>query len=64
VGRGAAQYFNPEDVTSLVTQLTEVCNTKDLANDMRTKGFARAKDYSWDITAEKTIETYKKVTQK
>ncbi len=61
VGGDAAQYFDPEDQESLVTVLSEVLNNNDAADTMRIKGSKRVKMYSWEDTARKTLETYKKV---
>ena len=62
VGGDAARYFDPESIPSLVERLAEVVEDKALAEDMRTKGFNRSKLFSWENTALKTIETYKKVS--
>jgi glycosyltransferase involved in cell wall biosynthesis len=61
VGGDAAQYFDPENQESLVTALSEVLNNNDAADHMREKGLERVKLFSWDDTAQKTLETYKKV---
>jgi glycosyltransferase involved in cell wall biosynthesis len=61
VGGNAVRYFNPESVSSLVENLTEVLEDKELAGSMRIKGFDRVKLFSWKNTALKTVETYKKV---
>lgn len=61
VGGDAARYFDPESVLSLAEKLAEVVEDKALADNMRTKGFNRSKLFSWENTALKTIETYKKV---
>jgi len=60
VGGDAARYFDPASVSNLVEILTEVLEDSSLANDMRTDGLNRLKLFSWDNTALKTIETYKK----
>ena len=61
VGGNAARYFNPESISSLVENLSEIIKDKELAGSMRTKGFDRVKLFSWKHTALKTVETYKKV---
>ena len=60
VGGDDARYFDPASVSNLVEILTEVLEDSSLANDMRTDGLNRLKLFSWDNTALKTIETYKK----
>ena len=64
IGGDAALYFDPEDVESLRLKLRNVLYNKDLKMELILKGFARAKLFSWERTAEKTIETYRKVVQK
>jgi glycosyltransferase involved in cell wall biosynthesis len=61
VGGDAAQYFDPENLASLVTALSEVLNNNNAADRMREKGLERVKLFSWNDTAHKTLETYKKV---
>jgi glycosyltransferase involved in cell wall biosynthesis len=61
VGGDAARYFDPENVSSLVEQLTEVLENRALADDMRASGVNRLKLFSWENTALLTVETYKKV---
>jgi glycosyltransferase involved in cell wall biosynthesis len=61
VGGDAAQYFDPENLESLVTALSEVLKHNDAADHMREKGLERVKLFSWEDTARKTLETYKKV---
>jgi glycosyltransferase involved in cell wall biosynthesis len=61
VGGDAARYFDPENPASLVSALSEVLNKNDTADHMREKGLERVKLFSWNDTAQKTLETYKKV---
>ena len=61
VGGDAANYFDPESVSSLAEILNEVIENKSLADDMRERGYNRSKLFSWENTAFKTIETYKDV---
>lgn len=58
VGGNAALYFEPDHVESLVAVLADVLRKKDLAEDLRARGFARALEFSWAHTALKTLETY------
>jgi glycosyltransferase involved in cell wall biosynthesis len=63
VGGDAALYFDPESISSLVEILAEILENKVLCDDMRTKGLNRLKLFSWNNTAYKTIETYKKAVR-
>ena len=58
VGGDAANYFDPENVSSLVEKLSEVLEDKTLADGLRSKGINRLKLFSWTRTALKTLETY------
>jgi len=63
VGGDAAVYFEPDNVESLETAIRSIVNNSEVRNEMVQKGFERAKIFSWNNTAKKTIETYKKVLQ-
>jgi glycosyltransferase involved in cell wall biosynthesis len=64
VGGDAALYFDPEQSESLEQVLRIVLTKNDVSEEMRVKGFERAKLFSWKKTGEKTIETYKKILRK
>lgn len=61
VGGSAALYFHPGDVSTLTAILAEVWTKQALADDLRAKGRERAKLFSWEQTARKTLDTYNKV---
>jgi glycosyltransferase involved in cell wall biosynthesis len=61
VGGDAALYFDPESVPNLVERLAEVLENNVLVDSMRINGLRRLKLFSWENTARKTIETYRKV---
>ncbi|MFA5834002.1 MAG: glycosyltransferase family 1 protein [Bacteroidota bacterium] len=63
VGGEAAAYFEPDNNESLEIVVRSILNNPETRNEMVQKGFERAKMFSWNNTAEKTIETYKKVLQ-
>ncbi len=60
VGGDAAKYFDPTDVAGLVHSLNEILNERDVADDLRKRGLGRARLYSWEKTAQQTMETYQK----
>jgi len=61
IGGNAAIYFDPEDEQSLIFSLRKIIGNSDLRNELIKKGYERAKLFSWQITANKTLETYKKI---
>lgn len=54
----AAHYFDPLDIESMADAINEVITNKDLANDLRAKGKARAAQFSWHRMAEQTLAVY------
>lgn len=63
VGGQAAIYFDPGNADSLVSLLNDVLVNRDLAEDLRKKGLERVKLYSWEKTAQQTLESYRKAMQ-
>jgi len=60
VGGEAVAYFDGYDTKSLVAVLQKVFYSKSLQKELSEKGIAQAKKFSWEKTAEKTIEAYKR----
>lgn len=56
----AAHYFDPTDTQAMADAINEVLTDKDLRKDLVEKGRAQAVKYSWQRTAEQTLEVYKK----
>jgi glycosyltransferase involved in cell wall biosynthesis len=56
----AAVYFNPLDVDDMAAKISEVLDNKSLREDLRRRGLARVKDFSWERMAKETLEVYKK----
>ena len=54
----AARYFNPTDVTEGTRALIEVLGNQHLADDLRIKGKARARMFTWEQTGDKTLNAY------
>jgi glycosyltransferase involved in cell wall biosynthesis len=64
VGGDAALYFNPQNEENLISVLLEVLEKEDLRKDLIEREFKRAELFSWEKTAEMTLNTYKKITGK
>jgi glycosyltransferase involved in cell wall biosynthesis len=60
VAGDAAAIFNPKDYEELAGVIGNVLESGSLRSEMIQRGILRAKEYSWQKTAELTIETYKK----
>jgi glycosyltransferase involved in cell wall biosynthesis len=57
----AAVLADPYDVESIVEGVRRVLNDPALASEMRNKGLLRAREFSWDRSAAKTLDVYRKV---
>jgi glycosyltransferase involved in cell wall biosynthesis len=58
VAADAAMYFNPADELSIRQAVNKVLNNENLRKTLINKGFERAKDFSWEKTAKKTLSLY------
>lgn len=59
----AALYFNPIDVEDMALKIERVLSDKSFRSQLIAKGYKQIKKYSWDKTAEQTLEVYKKALQ-
>jgi len=55
----AAHYFNPEDVSDMVTKIEDVLGNSRLRGRLIEKGYEQIKKYSWRKMAEQTLAVYK-----
>lgn len=56
----AASYFDPEDAGSILTAIEKVLFDEGYAQQLRTAGKQRLKEFSWEKTAAKTLKSYEK----
>ncbi len=61
VAGDAALYFDPESVDSISEALRRLLLDTELRVTLRGWGLERAREFSWDQTAEKTLEVYRSV---
>ena len=54
----AAIHINPEDDNELSENILLVSSNKDKREEMITKGFQRAKSFTWDKSAKLTFDIY------
>lgn len=59
VGGDAALYADPHDPEAIAEQIWRVIDNRSLRQDLIARGRARAAQFSWQRTAEKTLEAYK-----
>lgn len=62
VGEAALQR-DPDDVDGFWKDLVKIIESKELANQLRAAGIERAKLFSWEATAARTLEIYRKVAR-
>lgn len=61
VGGDAVAYFNPNEPKSLKKNLNELLSNPGKRRQLKKLGLARAKEFSWDLTARLTHTVYEKV---
>ena len=64
VGGDAALYFDAADPSDMRMQIEELIYNDELREKLKSLETERLKQFSWDITAEKTYECYKKICGK
>lgn len=60
VGQDAVVYVDPEDEDDIAEGLQRVLGDTALQERLRAAGIARAKELSWDETARRTLEAYRR----
>ena len=60
----AALLVDPEDEEELIVALWRLVTDDDLWAELRDKGFKRARAFSWDKTARRTLEAYRRVVER
>jgi glycosyltransferase involved in cell wall biosynthesis len=62
IAGGAAIYFNPYSEEELTEKLCELIESSDLQNKLKRTGLIQKNKYSWNISRQKHIELYKKIS--
>lgn len=60
VGGDAVLYFNPQSADELVFKIKSLLDNEDLRKTLRKKGMERVKWFTWEKTAQKTLEVLKR----
>jgi glycosyltransferase involved in cell wall biosynthesis len=58
VAQGAARLINPLDIPSIAEAMLALDRSPDLRARMRAVGLGRVKMFSWDRTAQKTLDVF------
>jgi len=61
VGGDAVVYVDPEDTADLADEMHTLATSERIRNALAEKGRARAANFSWQETARKTLEVYRRV---
>jgi glycosyltransferase involved in cell wall biosynthesis len=58
---GAAMLFEPLDVDGLAKAILAVTGDPAVRQDLVRRGFARAKEFTWERTARETLDVFKEL---
>jgi len=61
VGGDAALLVDPEDTAEIVSALARLIGDEGLRADLRARGLARAREFTWERTARETMSAYRRV---
>ena len=64
IGGEAALYFNPTDITSIRQTIKTLLDDPEICNHLRACGRDRIHLFSWESTAQKTLEIYRALLSK
>ena len=56
----AALPFNAKDPASITAALERIIRDENLRTELRARGLRRAAELTWDLTAQKTMEVYRR----
>ncbi|MFN3344427.1 MAG: glycosyltransferase family 4 protein [Chloroherpetonaceae bacterium] len=63
IAGNAALLVNPYDTDAIANAMRQLIESPELREDLRNKGFERAKQFSWKKMAEETLNGYKRAMQ-
>lgn len=61
IAGNAALLVDPEKPLEIADAIKRLCTEKGLADELRRKGTARARSFSWETCAEQTMDVYNKI---
>ena len=57
----AALYFDPKDIKDMAEKIDSVISDESLRKDLIQKGQRQLKKYSWEKTAQETLDVYNSI---
>ena len=60
----AAEYFDPTSIDNMAEVIAKLLKDKKRRTELTKKGYEQVKKFSWEDTARKTLEVYKKALEK
>jgi glycosyltransferase involved in cell wall biosynthesis len=57
-GEGNAVFFDPHNVEDMAAKIASLYNNPERMEELRSRGFTRLKDFSWEKMARETLEIY------
>jgi len=60
----AAEYFDPHDPPNLAEGIHTLLGSPERQEEMRQRGYARLKKFSWCTMAEETLEIYRQAGER
>lgn len=64
VAGDAALLFDPYSVESIASSISQLMNSESMRNELIVKGLRRARQFSWQRSAQETCEVYQAVSRK
>ena len=61
IASGYARMIDPVDVGGIAAAITDIVEDSALRAELIQKGLAKARDYSWEETASRTVDVFKEV---
>jgi len=61
VGGEAALYFDPENVKDIIQAIQAILDNPDLSCNLSQKGLRRAREFSWEKAAARTLDFYEQI---
>lgn len=61
VGGDAASYFDPYQIEDMTQAIDAVINSKDVSNQLRSKGMQQLAKFPMDLCMERTLDVYRKL---
>jgi glycosyltransferase involved in cell wall biosynthesis len=64
VAGDAAIICNPDDINEIKYAIQQILENQNIQRKLKEQGYENLKRFSWDVTAQKTLEVFKKIKEK